>query len=104
MWWHLAFDPEARDGPDWGREPPAMYTSRFVQSGWPWRSHRRGGGRGRVCTRQFEGPRSWRKPRIERAGTRNDWGPSHCPLLELAGTNRTRGEVPKSPGNRGDSG
>ena len=38
------FDPEARDGHDCGKEPAAMYTSRFVQSWWPWRSrprHRR---------------------------------------------------------------
>src|ERR1700682_4405689 len=34
-------DPEIRDGGDGGSEPPAMYTSRFVQSRWPWRSRRR---------------------------------------------------------------
>src|SRR3954463_8336794 len=37
------------------------------------------GGRIRVLTSRFEGPRPWRKPRVVRAGTRNDWGPSPCP-------------------------
>ena len=47
-------------------------------------------GRVRVGPSQFEGPRSWRKPKVRRSGVRNDWGPSHCPLLDLAGTNRSR--------------
>ena len=39
-----------------------------------------------------------------RAGVRNAWGPSHCPLLDLGGTSRAHGEVQRRPGNHGDSG
>jgi hypothetical protein len=37
------------------------------------------------------------EPRVEMAGTRNDSGPSPCPLLALGGTNRTRGWKAKAP-------
>lgn len=44
------------------------------------------------------------KPKAERVRARNSWGwgRSHCPLLEVAGTRRTHGEVQEGPGNQRD--
>jgi hypothetical protein len=54
------------------------------------------GGGVRVGTSWIEGPRSWGRPRVQRTGTRNDWGPGHRPLLDLGGTSRTGVERPRA--------
>jgi hypothetical protein len=62
------------------------------------------GGRVRVETCRLEGPRSWRKPRGESAGTRNDWGPSHKPLLDQVGNQQDTRTNAKSARECRDSG
>ena len=73
----MGFDSAARDGHRRGKEPRVMYTGLFVHPGG------RGGavpdvrGESQGLKDWFEGPRSWRRPRVEEAGTRNDSGSNH---------------------------
>ena len=52
----------------------------------------------RVGTDWFEGPRSWRGPRVEEAGTRNDRGPSHCHPVGPGRSRREPRSDARSPG------
>ncbi len=53
-------------------------------------------GRVGVRTGRVQEPRTWRKPRIAEGESRNGWDRSDCVrLLDLEGTSRSRGEMPK---------
>ena len=58
----------------------------------------------RIGTDWFEGPRSWRGPRVEEAGTRNDRGPSHCHPVGPGRSRQGAAEGCEKSGRNQDSG
>jgi hypothetical protein len=73
-----------------------MHTLTFVHLIWSWRS-RRGSRRGvKGLTSRFEGPRSWRKPRVAKAETRSNRGPSDGQAVGPGGNQQGPKMVSKS--------
>ena len=56
-------------------------------------------GRAPVWTSRVEEPRTWRKPRIAKEGSRTIEIEVIAPPLDLGGANRSRGGMPSNVGN-----